>query len=90
MDGDSDENHLVIYVVGTKGGFPALKDQPDTPLHNFTQSQINHSQIIFSHKGIFLVLWSRHDNAYFVGDDNAIPWNVRMDKCFSIKLIYVI
>lgn len=51
VDGDSDENHLVIYVVGTKGGFPALKDQPDTPLHNFTQAQINHSLVIFSHKG---------------------------------------
>jgi hypothetical protein len=54
VDEDSDENQLVFYVVGSRGGFPALKDSPQVPLHNFTQAQINHSLIVFSHKGRYL------------------------------------
>jgi len=50
-DADSDENQLVFYVVGKKGGFPALAEQPETPLHNFTQEMINNSRVIFNHKG---------------------------------------
>jgi len=51
VDEDSDENQLVFYVVGSRGGFPALKDDPQVPLHNFSQAQINQSLIVFSHKG---------------------------------------
>ncbi len=51
LDEDSDGNQLVFYVVGTKGGFPALSNQPDTTLHNFTQEMLNRSQIVFNHKG---------------------------------------
>lgn len=51
MDEDSVVKELIFYVVGSKGGFPALKKQPDVALRNFTQNQINQSEIVFAHDG---------------------------------------
>jgi hypothetical protein len=51
VDGDSDEKELVFYVVGSRGGYPALKERWEEALTNFTQAHINHSLIVFTHKG---------------------------------------
>lgn len=38
-------------MVGSRGGFPALRLHPSQPLSNFTQAQLNGSQILFTHRG---------------------------------------
>jgi len=57
MDEDSVVKELIFYVVGSKGGFPALKKQPDVALRNFTQNQINQSEIVFAHDGEWIDLF---------------------------------
>lgn len=44
----------MFYVVGSRGGFPALTSRPDDPITNFTQAQLNASLILFTHKGVDL------------------------------------
>ncbi|OXA39675.1 Chondroitin sulfate proteoglycan 4 [Folsomia candida] len=53
-DADTKEGQLMFYVVGSRGGFPALTSRPDDPITNFTQAQLNASLILFTHKGVDL------------------------------------
>ncbi|XP_053340441.1 chondroitin sulfate proteoglycan 4 [Clarias gariepinus] len=50
-DTDTPADKLVYNIEATKSGIIALKESPDYSIENFTQAQIDNSEVIFIHKG---------------------------------------
>lgn len=68
-DMDTPADKLVYNIEATKSGIIALKESPDYSIENFTQAQIDNSEVIFIHKGSpletsFCWLGQRHGYGY--------------------------
>ncbi|MFT7814409.1 chondroitin sulfate proteoglycan 4 [Arapaima gigas] len=50
-DQDTLPEELVYSIEAPSNGMVALKVSPEESIHNFTQAQINHGEIVFIHKG---------------------------------------
>ncbi|KAF5908312.1 chondroitin sulfate proteoglycan 4-like, partial [Clarias magur] len=50
-DMDTPADKLVYNIEATNSGIIALKESPDYSIENFTQAQIDNSEVIFIHKG---------------------------------------
>ncbi|XP_070515030.1 chondroitin sulfate proteoglycan 4 isoform X2 [Cardiocondyla obscurior] len=49
IDNDTAPYHITFNVTGVRNGYISLITSPDVDIYNFTQSQINELQVIFTH-----------------------------------------
>ncbi|XP_011053111.1 PREDICTED: chondroitin sulfate proteoglycan 4 [Acromyrmex echinatior] len=49
IDNDTSPYDIIFNVTGVRNGYISLITSPDVDIYNFTQSQINESQVVFTH-----------------------------------------
>jgi len=49
VDNDTTPYNIVFNVTGVRNGYISLVTSPEVDIYNFTQSQINESQVVFTH-----------------------------------------
>ncbi|XP_014468132.1 PREDICTED: chondroitin sulfate proteoglycan 4 isoform X2 [Dinoponera quadriceps] len=49
VDNDTDPRDITFNVTGVRNGYISLINSADVDIYNFTQSQINESQVVFTH-----------------------------------------
>lgn len=49
VDNDTAPHDVTFNVTGVRNGYISLITSPDADIYNFTQSQINESQVVFTH-----------------------------------------
>jgi len=54
IDNDTSPYDIIFNVTGVRNGYISLITSPDVDIYNFTQSQINESQVVFTHTSKYL------------------------------------
>lgn len=60
MDNDTAPSDITFNVTGVRNGYISLVTSPEMDIYNFTQSQINESQVIFTHTSKYILDIHRH------------------------------
>lgn len=56
IDNDTDPRDITFNVTGVRNGYISLINSPDMDIYNFTQSQINESQVVFTHTSEYIII----------------------------------
>jgi len=57
IDNDTGPYDITFNVTGVRNGYISLITSPDVDIYNFTQSQINESQVIFTHTSKYITIF---------------------------------
>lgn len=56
VDNDTEPCNIIFNVTGVRDGFISLINSPDVDIYNFTQGQINESQVVFTHTSEYIII----------------------------------
>lgn len=57
VDNDTAPHDITFNVAGVRNGYISLITSPETDVYNFTQSQINDSQVVFTHTSEYIAIF---------------------------------
>lgn len=62
LDNDTAPYDITFNVTGVRNGYISLITSPEIDIYNFTQSQINESQVVFTHTSEYFIIYSGFDS----------------------------